>query len=111
MSDYEHDFYAWTQEQAEALRAKEWKTLDVETPWRRRSRAWDAAKALGHRESPAESADAPAEVTRRPGCRATARLAAHDPNARREIAKRARPPRGLSSQYLKRLTIVMPART
>jgi hypothetical protein len=30
MSDYAHEFYAWTQEQAEALRAKEWKTLDVE---------------------------------------------------------------------------------
>jgi Domain of unknown function DUF29 len=30
MSDYEHDFYAWTQEQAEALRAREWKTLAVE---------------------------------------------------------------------------------
>jgi Domain of unknown function DUF29 len=30
MSDYDTDFYAWTQAQAAALRAKEWKTLDVE---------------------------------------------------------------------------------
>jgi hypothetical protein len=28
MSDYEHDFYAWTQDQAAALRAQELKTLD-----------------------------------------------------------------------------------
>jgi hypothetical protein len=28
--DYDTDFYAWTQEQAAALRAKEWKTLDLE---------------------------------------------------------------------------------
>jgi Domain of unknown function DUF29 len=27
---YDQDFYAWTQEQAAALRAKEWKTLDLE---------------------------------------------------------------------------------
>jgi hypothetical protein len=30
MSDYGTDFYAWTQTQAEALRAQEWKTLDLE---------------------------------------------------------------------------------
>jgi Domain of unknown function DUF29 len=30
MSDYEHDFYTWTREQSAALRAKEWKTLDLE---------------------------------------------------------------------------------
>src|SRR2546426_1518206 len=30
MSNYETDFYAWTQAQAAALRAKEWKTLDLE---------------------------------------------------------------------------------
>ena len=28
---YDSDFYAWTQAQAAALRAKEWKTLDVES--------------------------------------------------------------------------------
>jgi Domain of unknown function DUF29 len=30
MSDYDTDFYQWTQTQAAALRAKEWATLDVE---------------------------------------------------------------------------------
>jgi hypothetical protein len=30
MSDYEHDFYAWTQTQAEALRAKDVAALDLE---------------------------------------------------------------------------------
>jgi Domain of unknown function DUF29 len=30
MSDYDTDFYTWTQTQAAALRAQEWKTLDLE---------------------------------------------------------------------------------
>ena len=30
MSQYEHDFYAWTQAQAAALRAKDWAALDLE---------------------------------------------------------------------------------
>jgi hypothetical protein len=30
MSDYNTDFYSWTQAQAEALRAKDWAALDVE---------------------------------------------------------------------------------
>ena len=30
MSDYEHDFYTWTQAQARALRHKNWATLDVD---------------------------------------------------------------------------------
>jgi hypothetical protein len=30
MSDYDTDFYAWTQAQAAALRAKEWAALDLE---------------------------------------------------------------------------------
>jgi hypothetical protein len=30
MSDYDIDFYAWTQTQATALRAREWKTLDID---------------------------------------------------------------------------------
>jgi hypothetical protein len=30
MSEYESDFYTWTQTQAAALRAQEWKTLDIE---------------------------------------------------------------------------------
>jgi hypothetical protein len=29
MSDYDTDFYTWTQTQAEALRAKDWAALDV----------------------------------------------------------------------------------
>jgi hypothetical protein len=29
MSDYEQDFYAWTQEQAAALRDRQWDTLDL----------------------------------------------------------------------------------
>jgi hypothetical protein len=29
MSDYEHDFFLWTQTQAQALRAKDWPALDV----------------------------------------------------------------------------------
>jgi hypothetical protein len=30
MSDYETDFYAWTQQQAQALRARDWGALDPE---------------------------------------------------------------------------------
>ena len=30
MSDYDTDFYGWTQTQAAALRAREWNTLDLE---------------------------------------------------------------------------------
>jgi len=30
MSDYDTDFYAWTQAQADALRAKDWAALDLE---------------------------------------------------------------------------------
>ena len=30
MGEYDTDFYAWTQAQAAATRAKEWKTLDLE---------------------------------------------------------------------------------
>jgi hypothetical protein len=30
MSDYDTDFYTWTQDQAAALRAREWKTLDID---------------------------------------------------------------------------------
>jgi hypothetical protein len=30
MSDYETDFYAWTQAQAAAIRAKDWATVDLE---------------------------------------------------------------------------------
>jgi hypothetical protein len=29
-TDYEHDFYTWTQAQAAALRAKDWAALDIE---------------------------------------------------------------------------------
>ena len=28
--DYDTDFYAWTQQQAEALRAKDWAAVDIE---------------------------------------------------------------------------------
>ena len=30
MSDYETDFYAWTQQQAQVLRARDWGALDLE---------------------------------------------------------------------------------
>jgi hypothetical protein len=30
MSDYDDDFYAWTQAQAAAIRAKDWATVDLE---------------------------------------------------------------------------------
>ena len=30
MSNYEHDFYSWTQEQVQALRHKDWAALDVD---------------------------------------------------------------------------------
>jgi hypothetical protein len=30
MAEYDRDFYAWTLAQAEALRAKDWQTLDME---------------------------------------------------------------------------------
>jgi hypothetical protein len=30
MSDYDTDFYAWTQQQAQALRAKDWDAVDLE---------------------------------------------------------------------------------
>ena len=100
MSDYEHDFYAWTQEQAEALRAKEWKTLDVEN-------LAEEIESLGRSERYAIEShlqnllthllkwrDDPATEPRR-GWRLTIR------NARREIAKRARGRLGdYPAQYL-----------
>jgi hypothetical protein len=45
---YDTDFYAWTQQQAAALRDRTWMTLDVEH-LRRRSRAWDAVSATRSR--------------------------------------------------------------
>jgi hypothetical protein len=100
MSDYEHDFYAWTQEQAEALRAKEWKTLDVEN-------LVDEIESLGRSERYAIEShlhnllthllkwcDDSATEPRR-GWRLTIR------NARCEIAKRARGRHGdYPAQYL-----------
>jgi hypothetical protein len=100
MSDYEHDFHAWTQEQAEALRAKEWKTLDVEN-------LAEEIESLGRSERYTieshlqnllthlrKRRDDPATEPRR-GWRLTIR------NARREIAKRARGRLGdYPAQYL-----------
>jgi hypothetical protein len=88
MGDYDTDFYAWTQAQASALRAKEWKTLDLEN-------LAEEIESLGRSERYAIESHLqnllthllkwrydPATEPRR-GWRITIR------NARREIAKRA----------------------
>ena len=42
---YETDFNVWPQQQAAALRAKDWKALES-TAWWRRSRTWDVRNGM-----------------------------------------------------------------